>query len=114
MDLVKEKVEKATDRVKETLLGTEEEVGLGSQARADFFKHAVKDGETGEYYMTEKEFVDAVAPEGEDYVRNSLPPLPFLSLPFPRSSAHSARNNPNSLGAMAPFARRQVNMGDVR
>ncbi|KAK0281676.1 mitochondrial aspartate-glutamate transporter agc1 [Friedmanniomyces endolithicus] len=54
------------DQVKETLVGTESGVGLSAQTRSDFMHNAIKD-EEGELYMSEKEFVDAIAPEGEDY-----------------------------------------------
>ncbi|KAK0269873.1 mitochondrial aspartate-glutamate transporter agc1 [Friedmanniomyces endolithicus] len=54
------------DQVKETLVGTETGVGLSAQTRSDFLHNAIKD-EEGELYMSEKEFVDAIAPEGEDY-----------------------------------------------
>ena len=57
--------------VKETLLGidqTEEELQLSVQTKATFEKHALRGAETGEQHMTEKEFIEAIAPEGEDYV----------------------------------------------
>lgn len=57
-----------TETVKETLLGTEDEPQLSSQTRSEFMQHAKKDEETGEYYLGEHEFTDAIAPEGEDYV----------------------------------------------
>jgi solute carrier family 25 aspartate/glutamate transporter 12/13 len=59
--------------VKESLLGSEEvgEVQLSAQAKATFEKNARKDEATGELYMGEKEFINAVAPEGEDYVSQS-------------------------------------------
>ena len=58
----------ATEKVKEALVGTEEEPQLSSQTRTEFLQHAKKDEETGEYYMGESEFINAIAPEGEDYV----------------------------------------------
>lgn len=57
-----------TEKVKESLVGTEEEPQLSGQSRADFMQHAITDEETGERYMGQKEFIDAIAPEGEDYV----------------------------------------------
>ena len=54
--------------VKESLLGTTREPELSTQTRATFDRHAKKDEASGEYYMTEHEFVDAIAPENEDYV----------------------------------------------
>jgi solute carrier family 25 aspartate/glutamate transporter 12/13 len=67
-----------TGKVKDTLLGVESAPGVSEQNRSDFMKHAIKDDETGEYYMTEHEFIEAVAPEGEDYVHIdcSLPYCP--------------------------------------
>lgn len=61
-----------TEAVKEALVGTEEEPELSSQTRSEFMQHAIKDEETGEYYMGEHEFIDAIAPETEDYVSFSL------------------------------------------
>ena len=63
------------EAVKESLLGTTRELELSSQTRAAFDRNAKKDEATGEYYLTESEFVDAVAPENEDYV--SYPLLDF-------------------------------------
>ncbi len=64
------KMATVVDQVKETLVGTESGVGLSAQTRSDFMHNAMKD-EEGELYMSEKEFVDAIAPEGEDYVRTT-------------------------------------------
>ena len=55
------------EAVKESLVGTTIEPQLSQQARATFQKHARKD-ESGEAYMTEEDFVNAIAPENEDYV----------------------------------------------
>ena len=63
------------EAVKESLLGTTREPELSAQTRAAFDRNAKKDEATGEYYLTESEFVDAVAPEGEDYVSCSIPSL---------------------------------------
>ncbi len=54
--------------VKETLLGTTREPQLSQQAKATFDIHATRDETTGEAYMTEENFVDAIAPKNEDYV----------------------------------------------
>jgi hypothetical protein len=61
---------KAKEAVKETLLGSEQaaEVQLSAQSKATFDKNARKDAETGELFMGEEEFINAVAPESEDYV----------------------------------------------
>lgn len=53
--------------VKESLVGTTVEPGLSQQARSTFEKYA-RHTENGESYMAEEDFVDAIAPEGEDYV----------------------------------------------
>lgn len=57
-----------TETVKESLIGTTREPQLSQQAKVTFDQHAIKDEETGELYMTEEQFVDAIAPAGEDYV----------------------------------------------
>jgi solute carrier family 25 (mitochondrial aspartate/glutamate transporter), member 12/13 len=64
---------KAKEVVKETLLGTDqtEDVQLSAQSKATFETHARADAESGELYMREEEFVNAIAPEGEDYVSQS-------------------------------------------
>jgi solute carrier family 25 (mitochondrial aspartate/glutamate transporter), member 12/13 len=61
-------VVKVKEAVKESLLGTEEPIVLPAQTRSTFMLHAKKDSETGEYYMGEEEFINAIAPKGEDYV----------------------------------------------
>ncbi|KAF8846762.1 mitochondrial carrier [Acephala macrosclerotiorum] len=55
--------------VKESLLGSDLVEGeqLSAQTKATFEKHSRRDEATGELYMSEEEFVNAVAPEGEDY-----------------------------------------------
>jgi hypothetical protein len=57
-----------TEQVGEVLLGTTEEPQLSQLTRAAFMKHAQKDEESGQYFLTEDQFIDAVAPESEDYV----------------------------------------------
>jgi solute carrier family 25 aspartate/glutamate transporter 12/13 len=63
---------KAKEVVKETLLGTDaqEDVQLSAQSKATFGTHAQKDPESGELFMSEEEFINAIAPDGEDYVRS--------------------------------------------
>jgi solute carrier family 25 aspartate/glutamate transporter 12/13 len=56
------------EQIGEVLLGTAQEPQLSQQTRAVFMKHAIKDEATGELYLGENEFIDAVAPETEDYV----------------------------------------------
>ena len=60
-----------TEEVREVLLGTDQEPQQSQLTRAAFMKHAQKD-ESGEYYLTEDQFIEAVAPESEDYVRWSI------------------------------------------
>ena len=56
------------EAVKETLIGTTVEPQLSAQMKATFDKHSRKDDETGERYMLEQDFVNAIAPAEEDYV----------------------------------------------
>ena len=73
------------EAVKEGLLGTTREPQLSQQAKATFDKHARQDA-SEEPYMTEEEFVNAIAPPNEDYVSvrfvldkgSLLEPRPFL------------------------------------
>lgn len=62
------------DAVKESLIGTSDE---SHQARTNFLRHARKDETSGEYFMTEDDFVDAIAPKHEDYVSRNPPSLPM-------------------------------------
>ncbi len=56
------------EAVKETVLGSDDAAaGPSSQSKARFSKRAVKD-ETGELFMGPDEFINAVAPENEDFV----------------------------------------------
>ncbi|KAJ5099302.1 hypothetical protein N7532_006303 [Penicillium argentinense] len=54
------------ETVKETLVGSTEEPHLSHQARSNFLRHARKD-DKGEHFMTEDDFINAVAPKQEDY-----------------------------------------------
>lgn len=79
-DKAKESAEKAKESVKESLLGHEEDPQdqqTPPQTRSEFMQHAIKDEETGEYYMGQKEFVNAVAPLDEDYVSTTIPFVMF-------------------------------------
>src|SRR5690242_15407239 len=58
------------EEVREVLLGTTDEPQLSQLTRAAFMKHAQKDEATGEFFLNEESFIDAVAPESEDYVSN--------------------------------------------
>ena len=56
------------DKVKEGLVGTDEGASLSAETRNEFMQNALQDEESGEYYLGQKQFIDAIAPEGEDYV----------------------------------------------
>lgn len=62
----------ATEAVKEAVVGTHEPEQLAAHTKARFTQHAVKDAETGELYLGPEEFINAVAPTGEDYVSHLL------------------------------------------
>lgn len=75
MASITEKAKEAKEAVKESLLGVEYEQAdqqTSAQTRAEFMQHAIKDEQTGEYCMGQKEFVNAVAPPDEDYVRTAF------------------------------------------
>ena len=57
-----------TEQAKEALLGTTDEPQLSQQTRAEFNSYAIQDSETGEEYLDEEQFINAIAPKGEDYV----------------------------------------------
>jgi solute carrier family 25 aspartate/glutamate transporter 12/13 len=65
---------KAKEAIKESLLGSEAaaDVQLSAQSKATFDRNARRDEGTGELFMGEQEFINAVAPEGEDYVSQVL------------------------------------------
>ena len=54
--------------VKESLLGTTREPELSIQTKATFDRNARQDGTSEELFMTEEDFVNAIAPESENYV----------------------------------------------
>jgi solute carrier family 25 aspartate/glutamate transporter 12/13 len=57
------------DAVKESLVGSSTDQSQPShQAKNNFLRYARKDEATGELYMTEDDFVNAIAPKHEDYV----------------------------------------------
>ena len=58
--------------IKESLLGLETEPDLSLQTRAAFDRNSRADDETGERYMIEEDFVNAIAPSTENYVRSAL------------------------------------------
>lgn len=63
--------------IKESLVGTTREPELSLEIRATFNRNSRLDEASGERYMTEEEFVNAIAPIDEDYVRTSH--FPFAS-----------------------------------
>ncbi|RKF71200.1 Calcium-binding mitochondrial carrier protein Aralar2 [Golovinomyces cichoracearum] len=64
-------VARASDVVKENLPGSETHVNsqLSSLSKATFEKYAKEDPETGELYMGENEFTEAIAPKIGDYLK---------------------------------------------
>ena len=61
-----------TEAVKETLIGTTIEPELSQEIRAAFSRSARQDEISGEDYMTEEDFVNAIVPANEDYVSLEL------------------------------------------
>ena len=60
--------------VKASLVGTEESpesIQLSQQVKKNFTQYARKDEESGDLYMTEEDFVNAIAPKNQDYVSHS-------------------------------------------
>lgn len=85
-------ISKAKEAVKETLLGTDETevVKLSAQSKVTFEKNARKDADSGETFMAEEDFINAIAPLGEDYVSLYNPhrctrtrPEPLADVVFP-------------------------------
>lgn len=85
MATVTEKVKEAKEAAKETLVGVEQDQAPGqsqddsqasAQTRASFHQHALKDDD-GDLYLDQEQFVNAVAPVGEDYVRMTVSFLQF-------------------------------------
>lgn len=64
--------------VKESLIGSSDDQSqpVPQQMKANFYRHARKDEQTGELFMSEEDFVNAVAPVQEDYVSRN--PFVFL------------------------------------
>ena len=60
-----------TESVKESLIGKTQPADLSNEARSSFLQYA-QQGEDGESYMDKDGFIDAIAPEGEDYVSCDL------------------------------------------
>ena len=84
------------ESVKETLVGTTIEPQLSQQFKATFDRHARRSDDEGEEpFMTEEDFVNAIAPKDEDYVRafhtrlwpSIEPPSQHLT-PCPSNKSH--------------------------
>lgn len=61
------------EHVTEALLGSVDEPNISEQAKQTFYRYAVKDDTTGEHYLGKDQFINAVAPPSEDYVRPLCP-----------------------------------------
>lgn len=64
------------EQVTEVLLGSTQEPHLSQLSKATFLRHARKDEETGEDFLSEEEFIAAITPANEDYVWTALFKLP--------------------------------------
>jgi len=60
------------ETVKETLLGSETPDGVSSESKDRFLQFASLE-EDGELFMTQDDFINAIAPPEEDYVGITLP-----------------------------------------
>ena len=56
-----------TEVVKESLLGSSTPENLSTESRATFTKHSHPD-DNGVLFMSEEDFINAIAPPEEDYV----------------------------------------------
>lgn len=65
-----------SEQMGEVLLGTTDEPQLSHLTRAAFMKHAQKDHASDDYFLNEDQFIDAVAPESEDYVSKPIHYVP--------------------------------------
>jgi len=63
----------AKNAIKESLLGTETEPELSGQTKSTFDRNARQDEASEEAYMTEEDFVNAIAPDSENYVCDTNP-----------------------------------------
>jgi solute carrier family 25 aspartate/glutamate transporter 12/13 len=60
---------KVTEAVKASLVGTkDEELATSQQIKNHFAQYARKDETTGDSFMTEEDFINAIAPKNQDYV----------------------------------------------
>ena len=83
-------------------MGTSIEPELSQQSRATFEKHARRT-EDGEMYMAEEDFVNAIAPESEDYVSgHCMKEQPSHMLTGPRVAQDQARAVRHPLSCRGP------------
>lgn len=86
--------------VKDTLLGTEDSMELSAKNKAQFISIAAKDPESGELYLGEEEFINAIAPADEDYVSTETCLIHRLATTdMYIFSPHRARSNVSSTGS---------------
>lgn len=67
MTTVPATAEKIKESLKETLLGTEEPENVSTESKNRFLQYATLE-EEGEKYMSQEDFINAIAPPEEDYV----------------------------------------------
>jgi len=85
------------EAVKQSLMGSsDDELRFSHQIKANFYHHARKDDQSGELYMLEDDFINAIAPRDEDYVSPCLLFF-FFFLFYPRHCpSHFANTLVNS------------------
>jgi hypothetical protein len=90
------------EAVKETLIGSEEPVQVSAQTKARFNSNAIKDPESGELFMGQDEFINAVAPSDEDYVSQCtlIPPQDHhVARKLTMPPEHSTRSSETSIAS---------------
>lgn len=65
--------------IKESLVGTTREPELSQDIQARFDRNSRQDEASGESYMSQEEFVNAIAPAHEDYVSLFCRPIALLT-----------------------------------
>ena len=68
------------EAVKESLVGVSQEPQLSQQSKVTFIKNSRQD-ESGEPYMNEEDFINAIAPVDEDYVSPRVRAVTFPAVP---------------------------------
>lgn len=96
----------AKQAVTESLLGTTREPELSQQTKATFDRNARQDEVTDDYYMTEEDFVNAIAPASENYVSSRPRLAPFKNCLRKRPSADlvsvAAQNKKGAIRYLVP------------